>query len=75
MREVNSKITDKIHELIDSDAPPEIFSFFDRLLEHQIREEAALYTPAEMSQFYSQEIIKAAKNDSVIKFIKEKNNE
>ena len=75
MREVNSKITEKIHSLIGDDAPSELIDFFDRMLEHQIKQETALFTSAEMSEFYYREIVKVSQNSSVIKYIEEKNNE
>ena len=75
MREVNSKITEKIHSLIGDDAPSELLDFFDRMLERQIKQETALFSPAEMSEFYYREIVKVAQNSTVIKYIEEKNNE
>lgn len=75
MRKVNPKITEKIHSLIGEDAPSELIDFFDRMLERQIKQETALFTATEMSDYYSEEIIKFAQNNSVIKYIEDKNNE
>ena len=75
MRGVNPKITEKIHSLLGDDAPSELIDFIDRLLERQVKQETANFTPAEMSEFYNREIIKTAKNNSVIKYIEDKNNE
>ena len=75
MRKVNPKITEKIHSLIGDDAPSDLIDFFDRMLERQIKQETALFTTSEMSKYYSEEISKIARNNSVIKYIEEKNNE
>ena len=75
MREVNSKITEKIHSLIGDDAPSELKDFFDEMLKFQIKHETHFFSPTELSGYYNHEIIKLAQNDSVIKYIADKNNE